>query len=112
MLGPAIAEKSQPVGESAATEIFEHETLTWRVKRFLSRGEDIQSGMWIRLSYDPFDSKNPEVAQVHSCSKRGYEDFEIIVSRCNFPEERRRLLFSDGAFEEIEPLPAANQDIV
>jgi hypothetical protein len=88
-------------------EAFSHNGSTWRVKNFLHHGAKVKAGMWIRLTYDPYDCKPEEVAKVisstqHKNSPAFAPDYRIVVERDEHPGERRNLDFSDGAFEEVE----------
>jgi hypothetical protein len=105
---PDGIEQTLQTAPPVEAELFEHGGVTWRVKRSLNKGEDIKPGMWIRLTYDPYDSKEPKIAEVLSSTESGNNDYRIIVARYGYPAERRNLDFSDGPFEEVEELDTMN----
>ncbi|BDV35512.1 hypothetical protein [Methylocystis iwaonis] len=100
----ASEKKANRLPDQLADEtLFEHDNAVWRVKRFL-RKSDFKEGMWVRLDYGP-GNKSPEVARVLSIGASEWGDrydLQIRVARSESPTEERNLLFSDGAFEEVE----------
>lgn len=86
---------------------FRHNGICYEVVNPTPDFAHIAPGMWLRLSYDPYDSKPDEVGEVLSCKQDeyGYRDYIVVLARDGDKQQRRDLRSSDGAFEVIRKIP-------
>lgn len=82
---------------------FIHRGVAYDIIQPTANFSELRSGDWIRLSYDPYSGKDPEIGEVLSCAvtQDGTYRHQIMIARDGNREDVRNLISDDGHFEVV-----------
>lgn len=92
------------------TETFTHRGVEYKVVEQAPKPKDIRPGQWVRVLFDPYDSKDPIIGEVLSCrpfwalDSVGYRDtHRVDIFRNGDVNDPYYVLLPDKYLEIVEP---------